>query len=80
MSCNENLKYIDFLKKNIDKLNIGMLSSINKNALSVIIEYNYDEIKKHFYSGYGKELIEWIYNPNNMHRWSTLCWNLDEII
>ena len=80
----ENPNAIDLLNKNIDRV-IELNSNycdynicVNPNCLSVIIKYHYEDIKNHFYyNSFGKELIEWIYNPKNMDKWSKNCWDLD---
>lgn len=82
----ENSGAIDLLNSNIDtviQLNSGYCTGnigANLNCLSVIIKYHYDDIKKHFYTRYGKELIEWIYNPKNMNKWGKDCWDLEVLV
>ena len=50
---------------------------LNPNILSLILEWDYIAIKTHFYNSYGKELIEWIYNPIRNEKWGKNCWDLD---
>ena len=86
-------KNIDIMDKTIDTLNISEKISfisylnsyeyylnnlmLNPNVLLLILEWDYDRIKTHFYSSYGKGIIEWIYNPKNFNKWSKNCWDLD---
>ena len=37
---------------------------------------DYNKINSYFYSNYGKELIDWIFNPINMTKWGHSCWDL----
>ena len=80
----ENPVAIDLINSNIDNyidINTGYCEFdifLNPNCLSIIIKYHYEDIKNHFYyNSFGKELIEWIYNPKNMDKWSKNCWDLD---
>jgi hypothetical protein len=50
---------------------------LNPNVLSLLLEWDYSRIRYHFYNSYGKELIEWIYNPKNLNKWNKTCWDLD---
>ncbi len=76
---NESIRLIDIIKNNLDKIHIKSFLLYNNNpcGLATMINYHYETIKTHFYSGYGKELIEWIYHPNNMYKWGKDIWDLD---
>ncbi len=52
-------------------------NSGNPNIICLLYNFHYENIKHHFYSTYGKELIEWIYNPKNMHKWGKIYWDFD---
>ena len=49
----------------------------NPNILSIILKLDYEAIKTNFYTSYGKELIEWIYNPIRYEKWDKSCWDLE---
>jgi hypothetical protein len=57
--------------KNIKDYNQFYLLSLNPN----IVECDYLNMKKHFLSTYGKELIEWHYHPKNQIKWKG--WGFD---
>jgi hypothetical protein len=61
LSTNPNA--ISLLEKNPKKINWYNLSK-NPN----IFEYDYDFMKTHFLSTYGKELIQWQYHPTNQNK------------
>ena len=86
----DEIKWIYMSKNRYEKRNrydINLLNNINKieiymNAnssysLLALLQFHYDKIQEYFYSKYGKELIEWIYHPKNMNKWSKDCWDLD---
>ena len=49
----------------------------NPHILSIILNCDLKAIKTHFYTGYGKGLIEWIYNPQNYDKWGKNFWDLE---
>jgi hypothetical protein len=78
LSKNSNVKAIDLINDNLDKIKEKYnLLQYNPNVLSIILKWDYHAIKTHFYTSYGKELIEWIYNPKNMNKWDNTCWDLE---
>jgi hypothetical protein len=89
---NSNVKAIDLIKNKMkvylteennyennyeNNLLIADFLAYNPNVLSIILKWDYYSIKTYFYTSYGKELIEWIYNPKNMNKWGNTCWDLD---
>jgi hypothetical protein len=83
LTKNKSINAIPVIKKHIKNI-ISSNSTLLHNILQyspylglLLVTYHYDKIKSYFYSRYGKELIEWIYNPKNMAKWGHLCWNLD---
>jgi hypothetical protein len=75
---NSNVKAIDLINNNFDKYDFSNIYlSKNPNILSIILKWEYETIKTHFYTTFGKEIIEWIYNPKNMEKWYKSCWDLD---
>jgi len=70
---------IDLIRENITRIDITSFFEYNHNVESLLVKYHYDTIKTYFYSIYGKELIEWIYKPSNIHKWKKDYWDLDVI-
>ena len=78
LSMNSNVKTIDLINNNFDKItNKKYLLKHNPNVLSIILKWDYQAIKISFYTSYGKELIEWIYNPIHYEKWGKTCWDLE---
>ena len=78
---NKNIKVIDLINPFLNKQyrefkKLPKFLCEYPHILSIILECNYERIKTHFYSTYGKELIEWIYNPQNYEKWGKSCWDL----
>ncbi len=74
-NLSKNPGAIDLLNENLDKLYWSELFE-NPNFASVFLKYHYDVIKKSFYEGIGKNIIEWIYHPKNNQKWGKDCWDL----
>ena len=83
LTKNKSINAVPVIKKHIKNI-ISSNSTLLHNILQyspflglLLVTYHYDKIKSYFYSRYGKELIEWIYNPKNMAKWGKLSWDLD---
>lgn len=72
---NPNSTIITFLKENQEKINW-----MNLSFNPAIFVYDYDKMKANFYNSFGKELIEWIWKPSNMHRWGKMEWDIYDIM
>lgn len=68
---NPNPEVIEILKKNKSKIDWEILSEN-----SIIFEYDYDGMKREKHD-INKELIEYIYKPENMCKWKD--WRLEVV-
>jgi len=83
LSQNKNIKTIELFNNNLYKIRNTNISIdfflCNPYILSLILVWDYKEIKKRFYNNIGKAIIEWIYHPKNIEKWGKNCWDLDII-